>query len=91
MKFILGYIKGSVCPYDRTRPEVFVILKCQFAGVEYRIERFERDRDTGMALPRLKVYDSDDFPPEVIQSWLDNNQIIECLVSPDGQYIGHTK
>lgn len=71
MKFILGYMAGTVCPLDPSRPLVYLILKAAHCGTEYRVERFVRDKDSGLAQPQLQVHDSDDFPPAVINAWLD--------------------
>jgi len=83
VKFILGFIKGSKCPYDPSRPIVHVIVKSAYKGVEYRVERFKQDKDTGIRLPQLRVYDSDDFPPQVLEAWQKDGLILECLVSGD--------
>lgn len=50
-------------------------------GVRYHFERFERG-DRGAFLARLRVYDSADFPPELISSLMQSRHIVPYAAAP---------
>jgi len=76
MKFILGYIKGSRSKFYNG-PKLIWNVRSDHGGKSYEFDRLEKDKHTGIALPKLKVYDSDDYPEALIKALLDSGLIVE--------------
>lgn len=85
MKFILGFIKGSKSslykmPDGSPGPKLYFNVRADHGGSSYEFERFERD-SSGVFLPRLRVYDSDDYPDDLIRDLLNSGKIVETITS----------
>lgn len=74
MRFILGYIKGSKSIHGN-RPKVYWHIKVSHGKKEYEFHRLEQSSD-GVFLPRLRVYDSDDYPRELMKKLYDMGYIV---------------
>ena len=77
MRFILGYIPGSGSKYDPRQPQVLLRVAVKHAGVDYAFDRFETDGAGRIARPVLRIYDSAEYPDEVVRHLLVTNQIVE--------------
>lgn len=76
MKFILGYHPTIKSPLDPSRPLLWFQIRSRFNDVDYNLERLRRN-ESGVVLPELMIYDSDDFPAPVIEQWLKDGHIVE--------------
>lgn len=81
MKFILGYnpVRKSKF-YDG--PQLYWELKVEHGGLFFEFERVERD-DTGVCIPKLRVYESNDYPDKMIHDLLRSKQIVELVAEPN--------
>lgn len=75
MKFILGYKRGTKSSIH-PGPKLIWHLVAQVGRKRYEFERCERD-DNGILKPILRIYDSADYPDNMIESLLNSKQIVE--------------
>lgn len=74
MKFILGYRKGTKSKfYDG--PELIWQLATKHKDVRYFFTRMAKV--DGKETMRLAVYDTNDYPDDMIMALVANNQIVE--------------
>jgi hypothetical protein len=77
-KFRLGFIPGSKHPIHN-REKAFIWFRSYHSGKEYLFERFERN-ESGVMIPKVAIYDSDDFPMELLENLLETNHIIRLTI-----------
>lgn len=78
MKFILGIVRGKFRP-DGTQ-QVVVKIAARHKGQDYHLDRFEMkegcDPQKPIFLPKIRVYDTDDYPEAVWKPWAETDQIL---------------
>ena len=73
-RFVLGYIKGSKSVHHKG-PKVYWHIKVSHGKKEFEFHRLEQGKD-GSFLPKLRVYQADDYPPELIKKMVEVNYIV---------------
>lgn len=77
MKFITGYIPGSKSRFN-DGPVRYIVFTARHDGKDYEFERFERN-ESGLYSNKLRIYDSKDYPDEMIALLIESKHILPSL------------
>jgi hypothetical protein len=90
MKFILGFIPGTKSRYKEGEPQFYTHLRVEcMINKEWRVFLFDRwpiDDNGIIEKSVLNLFDSKDYPDEVVDGMLKRREILPLTEEPDSLY-----